>query len=43
MPDSKPLDCVDLFAGKAAISRSFREVGYSAATIDIELDRRDVS
>ena len=42
MPDAK-LDCVDLFAGKAAISRSFRENGLTAGTLDIELDSRDVS
>ena len=40
-PPKRKFANIDMFAGAAAISRAFRAHGYSTATLDIALDKRD--
>ena len=35
--------CADLFAGKCAISKTYRRKGLSACALDTEIDARDES
>lgn len=39
--EKKPYDCVEIFAGKMAISKAFRGHEERAVALDIELDPRD--
>ena len=40
-PIEERYSVVDMFAGKAAISRAFRAKGLHAATLDLAIDPRD--
>ena len=41
MPPEDKYDCLDLFAGKCAISKAYKRKGYTYAVLDFALDRRD--
>lgn len=41
VPPEDKYDCLDLFAGKCAISKAYKRKGYTYAVLDFALDRRD--
>lgn len=40
---SSSYDCLDMFAGRCAVSKAYVAKGYNACALDIELDARDVT